>query len=73
MSGMVMRYLSDDIILKASTEKLKHHLSDTQTLPHPYTYHRADTNDGWMICNSSACFGHEKDFDGVREVIERRK
>jgi hypothetical protein len=73
MSGMVMRYLSDDIILKASTEKLKHHLADTQTLPHPYTYHRADTNDGWMICNSSACFGHEKDFDGVREVIERRK
>ena len=72
MSGMVMRYLSDDIILKASTEKLKHHLADIQTLPHPYTYLRGDTNDGWMICNSNACFGHEKDFDGVREVIERR-
>jgi len=72
MSQMVIRYLKDDIILKAKEEKLKYHLADIQTLPHPFILLRADSNDGWMICNSSACFGHEKDFGGVEEVLGKR-
>ncbi len=70
MAQMVIRYLKDDIILKATDEKLKYHLGDVESLPYPYTLVRTDTNDGVMICNSSACFGHERDFDGVRGVIE---
>lgn len=72
MSRMVIRYLKDDVIIKANEEKLKAHLSDLDRMPHPFSLLKNDTNDGFMICNSNACFGHEKDFDGVLEVLKRR-
>ncbi len=72
MSRMVIRYLKDDIIIKAKEKKLKDHITDVDTLPHPFTLIKGDTNDGFMICNSNSCFGHEKDFDGVKAVLEKR-
>jgi uncharacterized protein YyaL (SSP411 family) len=73
LSKMVIRYLLDDVIIKATEERLKDHITDLDTLPYPFTLLRTDTNDGFMICNSSACFGHEKTFDMVREVLEKRQ
>ena len=73
LSKMVIRYLLDDVIIKAKEERLKEHITDLDTLPYPFTLLRTDTNDGFMICNTSACFGHEKDFGGVREVLEKRQ
>lgn len=72
LAKVVMRYLSDDIIIKAKEDKLKYHLSDIQKLSYPFSYLRVDKNDGFMICNSNSCFGHEKDFNGVEEVIKTR-
>jgi uncharacterized protein YyaL (SSP411 family) len=72
MSRMVIRYLKDDIIIKAKEKKLKDHILDIDTLPHPFTLIKGDTNDGFMICNSNSCFGHEKDFDGVKAVLDKR-
>ena len=72
MSRMIIRYLKDDIIIKAKEKKLKNHITNIDTLPHPFTLIKGDTNDGFIICNSNACFGHEKDFDGVKEVLEKR-
>jgi len=72
LAKVVMRYLSDDIIIKAKEDKLKYHLSDIQKLPYPFSYLRVDKNDGFMICNSNSCFGHEKDFNSVKEVIKTR-
>ncbi len=73
MSKMVLRYLKDDVIIKAREEKLKPHIAELDTLPHPFSLLKNDTNDGFMICNSNACFGHEKDFSGVSEILEKRK
>jgi len=72
MSRMVIRYLKDDIIIKAKEKKLKDHITDIDTLPYPFTLIKADTNDGYMLCNSNSCFGDEKTFDGVKKVIEKR-
>ena len=72
MSRMVIRYLKDDVIIKASEEKLKAHIDALDTLAHPFTLYKNDTNDGYMICNTNACFGHEKEFSGVIEVLNRR-
>ena len=72
MTRMVIRYLKDDIIIKAHEEKLKPHITDLDTLPHPFSLLKNDTNDGFMVCNSNACFGHEKDFAGVLEILEKR-
>jgi hypothetical protein len=72
MSKMVIRYLKDDIVIKAKEDKLKGHINEVDTLPHPFSLLKNDTNDGYMICNSTACFGHEKDFAGVLEVLEKR-
>ena len=72
MSRMVIRYLKDDIIIKAKEKKLKDHITDIDTLPYPFTLIKSDTNDGFMLCNSNSCFGDEQTFDGVKKVIEQR-
>lgn len=72
MSRTVIRYLKDDIIIKAGEEKLKKHIPDLDRLPYPFTYIKADKNDGYMICNTSSCFGHEGNWKGVVDVISRR-
>ncbi len=72
MTRMVIRYLKDDIVIKAKEEKLKRHIKDLDTLPHPFSLLKNDTNDGFMLCNSNACFGHEKSFSGIKEVLEKR-
>lgn len=72
MSRMVIRYLKDDIIIKAKEDALKTHIKDLDTLPHPFSLLKNDTNDGFMLCNSNSCFGHEKDFKGIIEILEKR-
>jgi len=72
MAHMVIRYLQDDIIIKFREERLKESSIYQDTTPYPFVYIKSDTNDGYMICNSSSCFGHEGDWDGVVEVIDRR-
>jgi len=73
MSKMVLRYLKDDVIIKAREDKLKPYIKEVDTLPHPFSLLKSDSNDGFMICNSNACFGHEKDFSGVLDLLEKRK
>ena len=72
MSRMVIRYLKDDVIIKAKEDALKTHIKDLDTLPHPFSLLKNDTNDGFMLCNSNSCFGHEKDFKGIIEILEKR-
>jgi len=72
MSKMVIRYLKDDIIIKAKEKKLKLHITDVDRLPYPFTLIKGDNNDGYMLCNSNNCFGHEKEFDGIIKILERR-
>jgi uncharacterized protein YyaL (SSP411 family) len=72
MSHMVVRYLLDDVVIKGDEEKLKADLEKLDALPHPFSLYKNDTNDGYMICNSHSCFGHEKDMDAVLEVLNKR-
>jgi uncharacterized protein YyaL (SSP411 family) len=72
MSRMVIRYLKDDVIIKAKEDTLKTHIKDLDTLSHPFSLLKNDTNDGFMLCNSNSCFGHEKDFKGIIEILEKR-
>ena len=72
MSRMVIRYLKDDIIIKAKENTLKTHIKDLDSLPHPFSLLKNDTNDGFMLCNSNSCFGHEKTFSGVIDILEKR-
>ncbi len=72
MSRMVIRYLKDDIIIKAKEEKLASHIPELDTITYPFTLMKNDSNDGFMLCNSNSCFGHEKDFDGVLKLLEKR-
>jgi uncharacterized protein YyaL (SSP411 family) len=72
MSIMVIRYLKDDIIIKARAEILVPHIPQRDAITYPFTFFKNDTNDGFMLCNSNSCFGHEKDMDGIVKIVERR-
>ena len=72
MTYMVIRYLKDDIIIKAKEKKLKNHIADVDTLSYPFALIKGDINDNYMMCNSNSCFGDEKNFDGVKRVMKER-
>jgi len=72
MSSMVIRYLKDDIIIKAQTDRLSEHIAELDDITYPFTLLKNDTNDGFMLCNSNSCFGHEKEFKGIVEILEKR-
>ncbi|TET86781.1 MAG: thioredoxin domain-containing protein [Sulfurovum sp.] len=72
MSRMVIRYLKDDIIIKAKEEQLTLHITELDTITYPFTLIKNDTNNGFMLCNSNSCFGHEKDFESILKFLEKR-
>jgi len=72
MSCMVIRYLKDDIIIKAQTDALEPHISERDRITYPFTFFKNSTNDGFMLCNSNSCFGHEKAFETIVRYLEKR-
>jgi len=72
MSKMVIRYLKDDIIIKATQKRLVNHITQLDTLTYPFTLIKNDTNDGFMVCNSNSCFAHEASFEKVIKYLEER-
>ena len=73
ISKVVVRYLKDDMIIKAGGDKLRKHIQDLDTVPYPFAYIKADKNDGFMICNSNSCFGHESKWSDAVDLIESRQ
>lgn len=71
MSNILIRYLKDDSIIKGTEENLKAQLSELDNISRPFTYFKVDKNDGFMLCNSHSCFGHERDFSAVLTVLGR--
>lgn len=65
MSHMTIRYLKDDLIIKANKEILTTYIDKLDGIPYPFALFKNDLNDGFMICNSSSCFGHEDNFDQI--------
>ncbi|MEA1953081.1 MAG: thioredoxin domain-containing protein [Campylobacterota bacterium] len=72
MTSMIIRYLRDDIIIKAKEENLTQNINQIDNISYPFTLFKNDTNSGFMLCNSNSCFGHEKDFEEVLEVLKKR-
>ncbi|MDQ7083757.1 MAG: thioredoxin domain-containing protein [Sulfurovum sp.] len=72
MSRMVIRYLKDDIIIKAKEEALKGHIQTLDSLAHPFSYLKVEDNDGYMLCNSNSCFGHEGAFESIVGILDKR-
>ncbi|HSR74611.1 MAG TPA: DUF255 domain-containing protein, partial [Sulfurovum sp.] len=73
MSRMVIRYLKDDIIIKANEEKLLQEICRIDHITYPFTYFKNDTNGGFMLCNSSSCFGHEETFEKITQYLNERR
>ena len=72
ISRVIIRYLNDDIIIKAKEKALEKHITELDTISYPFTLIKTDSNDGFMLCNSNSCFGHEADWKGVMKAIERQ-
>ena len=72
MSQMVIRYLKDDIVIKATEEKLRPHLQDLDTLPYPFSFVRVEQNDAYMLCNTNSCFGKETEWRELVKAIGKR-
>lgn len=72
MARMVARYLKDDIVIKANEENLRENISKLDTLAYPFSYFRNNTNDGFMLCNSNSCFGHEQTYDLIETYLKGR-
>ncbi len=70
LTRVTLRFLYDDIVLKAKPDALKEVIAHKVRLSYPYLWLRTELIEGFMLCNSSACFGHEKDLQGALERLE---
>jgi len=73
LASVLLRYLFDDIVIKAKEETLRPHLGDIESLPYPFVLPRQADNDGMMLCNTAMCFGHEKDFAHLKAYLLSRR
>jgi len=71
MTKMVIRYLKEDVILKATQERLQLYIGKRDTIIYPYCYFKNDTNEGFMLCNAHSCFGHEALFDEAIKTLNK--
>ena len=69
MSQMLIRYLKDDIVIKAKEKKLKSHIEDVDKLNYPFTLIKSDLNSHYMLCNSSSCFAEVEKFEEVEKQL----
>jgi uncharacterized protein YyaL (SSP411 family) len=73
LASALLRYLFDDIVIKAKEEALKTRIKEKENLPYPFVRFRSDTNEGYMLCNTAACFGHLATFEEVRDYLLQRR
>ncbi len=70
MSKIIVRYLKDDIIIKAKEEKLKANIDNIDKLPYPFLFMQIDTNNEYSIYNSNNCLGHKKEFKNIIDLLK---
>ncbi|MBD3788818.1 MAG: thioredoxin domain-containing protein [Campylobacterales bacterium] len=72
MSKMVIRYLKDDLIIKANEADLQKQIRFLDSIKYPFILFRNDTTQGFMLCNSNSCFVHEKEFENILEYLKEK-
>jgi len=70
LTHMVVRYLLDDVLIKADTARLKRHIGELDSLPYPFTLFKHDACEGFMLCNSTACLSGGETFSECTKGIE---
>ncbi|KIM12114.1 MAG: hypothetical protein KU38_04195 [Sulfurovum sp. FS08-3] len=69
LTHAVIRYLVDDIIIKADAKAIQTHLKAIDTLKKPFVLTKVDTHEGFMACSSYSCFAHKESFEELVEAI----
>ncbi len=72
LAKAVIRYLYDDILIKGKEETLTPYISNTDRLGYPYLFLRTSDNDGFMLCNTSSCFGESESFLQTTTLLHTR-
>lgn len=70
LTQMVLRYLKDDIVIKANERLLKEHLQNRESLFYPYVYFKSIVEDKIFIENSHSRLKELQTFNDVKEYME---
>ncbi|MEA2028888.1 MAG: thioredoxin domain-containing protein, partial [Campylobacterota bacterium] len=65
----VIRYLVDDVIIKASDVNIQNNLQAIDKIQKPFVFTKVDTNEGFMACSSYSCFAQKSSFKELEEAI----
>ena len=67
--GQAVRYLFEDMLIKAPGVRLREHAGVLAALTYPYTHLKADTASGFMLCGVQSCFAQSDDLNGLLAKI----
>ncbi|WP_292661924.1 thioredoxin domain-containing protein [Nitratifractor sp.] len=70
LAEAALRYLRDDLLLKAREERLRPHLAERLDLGYPWLYFRTALNENYQLCNNRSCFAEEESFEEIRTIVE---
>jgi len=69
LTHAIIRYLVDDVIIKASQSNIQTNLKAIDKIPKPFVLSKVDTNEGYMACSSFSCFAQKERFEELVEAI----
>jgi uncharacterized protein YyaL (SSP411 family) len=70
LTNAIIRYLIDDVIIKADETHIQSHLQAIDRIKKPFVFSKVDTSEGFMACSSYSCFAQKPSFEELCETIE---
>jgi len=69
LTQMVLRYLKDDLVIKSNERVLKEHTHERISLPYPYVYFKANSEEAIELWNSHSRLLKEHSFEKIKIAI----
>jgi len=70
LASAALRWLRDDLIIKAREEKLMPYIQERMRLGYPWLFYRTALNENYMLCNNRSCFAEEETFESIRQAVQ---
>ena len=70
--NQALRYLFEDLVVKADAERLASAAGDLSTVTYPYLHVKATDDNAYMLCGVQSCFAQLKNADEIAPTIKEK-
>ncbi len=72
MLSQMLRYLKNDLIIKANQKNLKENSFKIASIKYPYILKKYTDDKDFLLCKKDSCFAHTKDVNDLQKIVQIR-